>query len=1415
MNIRIPLAVLLSAMLLPALSQGALIGPAGHTNDFATLPAIADWATADIPGTATSINTMQSLNTAVQAINATNIRTQLVASTGVGANSPAAQALATWSSDGQFIQTRSSGVAATVLMANLVNASGTNQEFVTINFDFATNALVMEDLPAWAVYYSVQGIPGTWREVLELTAFHAATMQVTLALGRAWTNGSTLYLLLADDNAAGPTDTALQLDNFRVRWEGPGAPASVGPGGYTNSFATTLSLEGWSTRPISNNVTANPANIPSLDALVQPNPASLILTPPGTAVGNLPDASGMAVWSTGGFLQTRPTVVPGTLLLARLANATGQDINSALISYDFRLGSGPASAAGEQINGHRVFFSHTGQPNSWTNLPSLTATNTGRYATNVSLGVWPNGGTMYLLWADANGTTSPDAAYQIDNFSVAFIPILLSHPQSQVVTPGATVTLAATAAGAGPLAYQWRFEGQNIPGANTPTLILTNIQAHQAGSYVLVVSNPAGSAQSMPATISMESTCIPAAVSQSPLSTSTAVGGAPTFTVSATGTLPLAYQWRFEGAHIEGATNAVLTIANAMAGKAGRYDVVVTNRCGSSTSEVAVLVVREGLSGFVWNDLNADRLWQRGLLRGTNLVLVLDNSSSTMEAFGGGQVPDVNQDGQANTILDAELLALIALNDRLVAEGLGSSVRVAVIPFAASAAALDLNPVASGIQIAALPSADADQNGVRDVEQALRAVDFSNGTDYHNALQAAGSALQAMGGSGGGGTVLFLSDGEPNTVPYAQDVVALQSAGAHLRAFGAGTNASLAALQLIDPSARIFRTSEELVNFFNLASLGQDGEPGMPGVEVYLDLNTNGMRDPLEPTLSTLPNDPLTPILDEAGGYHFVGLTAGVYTVRQVVPEGYRQTFPPCNAPHVVTLAAGSSIEGLNFGNTALTNPEPPALLKTLVQGSGTVSVFPLRAQYMACETVTLTATPAGCYWAFGYWTDGFSNHTQNPLEVRLGFENCYTAVFTNLVPNCGAGAVSIRVNGRTGDPIFVTNRADVCLQSSLTNVVLRYTTDCSQPSPASPVFTNCFTIFYAGNFPDLFTTVIRAAAFDSNGLLVAQQACPVTIVLTNDCPGFYRLFATVRGGAGGLLAGGTVTLSPVKDPYPCGAVIDLQAIPAEGWEFMGWLGDAGGADPMASVTMTEPRCVDAVFGTRLTTQALPGGSIHRSLQGEVVPYGSLVRLVAQPDPGHYFTGWSGSASGTNATLNFTIQSANPALVAGFAQLSSLPPGQFTLSTRLEGRGAVLSRPYRTTYASGVLVTNTAQPDAGQQFLGWSGDTNGMIVLSPASMYLPMNANRSIRATFTRGPQMLVVECQGVQGRDAFKIDVSGEPDLPYAIQATSELRTPASLTQWTTLGVVSNRIGVATFLDRSWSTYPQRFYRAVATSLP
>ncbi|MBI1841954.1 MAG: chitobiase/beta-hexosaminidase C-terminal domain-containing protein [Verrucomicrobia bacterium] len=79
-------------------------------------------------------------------------------------------------------------------------------------------------------------------------------------------------------------------------------------------------------------------------------------------------------------------------------------------------------------------------------------------------------------------------------------PFISAHPVGQTVLPGADTTLTAAAVGASPLSYQWFYNQTNdIPGATSSSLSLTNLDPIQTGLYSLTASNAYGSVTSAPA----------------------------------------------------------------------------------------------------------------------------------------------------------------------------------------------------------------------------------------------------------------------------------------------------------------------------------------------------------------------------------------------------------------------------------------------------------------------------------------------------------------------------------------------------------------------------------------------------------------------------------------------------------------------------------------------------------------------------------------------------------------------------------------------------------------------------------------------------------------------------------------------------------------------------------------------------
>jgi hypothetical protein len=173
-------------------------------------------------------------------------------------------------------------------------------------------------------------------------------------------------------------------------------------------------------------------------------------------------------------------------------------------------------------------------------------------------------------------------------------PQISSQPQNREVAAGATATFSVQATGTAPLQYQWQFNGATIPNANSSSLIISNVQSSDAGGYSVVVGNNFGSMTSTVATLTIFTAPTAPVIVSHPQSQSVSAGGTALFSVTATGTQPLAYQWRFNGSILPGATRSSLVISNAQPQHNGIYSVQVRNVAGIAISDDARLTVITG-----------------------------------------------------------------------------------------------------------------------------------------------------------------------------------------------------------------------------------------------------------------------------------------------------------------------------------------------------------------------------------------------------------------------------------------------------------------------------------------------------------------------------------------------------------------------------------------------------------------------------------------------------------------------------------------------------------------------------------------------------------------------------------------------------------------------------------------------------
>ncbi len=189
------------------------------------------------------------------------------------------------------------------------------------------------------------------------------------------------------------------------------------------------------------------------------------------------------------------------------------------------------------------------------------------------------------------------------NLSV-LTPPSVTDPADADVCEGDPISMSVTASGSSPFTYQWRRDGVDIPGATMSSFDIPSPVASDAGSYDVVVSNDCGSVTSGSANVTVGEA---PTITAQPVGGMFAVGATVTLTVAVDGTGPFSYQWLLDGLEILGETGSTLTITDAQPTDSGVYEVVITNACGSVTSQIAtVMVDPDPDPAFIRGDCNSD-----------------------------------------------------------------------------------------------------------------------------------------------------------------------------------------------------------------------------------------------------------------------------------------------------------------------------------------------------------------------------------------------------------------------------------------------------------------------------------------------------------------------------------------------------------------------------------------------------------------------------------------------------------------------------------------------------------------------------------------------------------------------------------------------------------------------------------------
>ncbi|HWD18230.1 MAG TPA: choice-of-anchor tandem repeat GloVer-containing protein [Verrucomicrobiae bacterium] len=171
-----------------------------------------------------------------------------------------------------------------------------------------------------------------------------------------------------------------------------------------------------------------------------------------------------------------------------------------LVSFNAGNGGHPAGALIQGIDGN--FYGTTvwggdlttgngnGFGTAFRVTPSGTLTTV--LAFNGVNGGWPYAGLTLGsdgLYYGATTRGGSDAGGVVFRFDVSSPLSLPQQPDDQSASLGANIPFRVLALGAAPLSYQWSFNGVPLVNATNATLMVTNVQLTNAGSYSVVVTN--------------------------------------------------------------------------------------------------------------------------------------------------------------------------------------------------------------------------------------------------------------------------------------------------------------------------------------------------------------------------------------------------------------------------------------------------------------------------------------------------------------------------------------------------------------------------------------------------------------------------------------------------------------------------------------------------------------------------------------------------------------------------------------------------------------------------------------------------------------------------------------------------------------------------------------------------------------
>ena len=528
-------------------------------------------------------------------------------------------------------------------------------------------------------------------------------------------------------------------------------------------------------------------------------------------------------------------------------------------------------------------------------------------------------GTYSVTVSNVVGSVTSSGATLAVNTS----PVFVSQPHAEVALAGTSVTFGVTASGSSSFNYQWRKNGVPIPGATGATLTLFSVSAADAGNYDVQVSNSLGLVGSSLAQLTIVTAPVAPVITAQPVARTATVGSSVTLSVAANGAPAPSYQWRKNGAPINGANGSTLTLNNVQSGDAANYDVVINNSVGNVVSLPAGLrVIARSYAGVYFGSF--------GSSLGDFALFVRDDNTGVFLGYLPGSV--------------APVVSLnITVNDAgQFSFGQGAVASASAIVNSdepARAAALSAVNVAGTIGTDGSLSG-AVQGGASTTLSGTRAPDLGGTQSFIGFYQA--------GGTSNGATVYTIAG--PNNVAFAIAQSGTVSDGGRGSINAAGqvsvTTSRSTILETIAPTGTVSGTSsgaitatlnggnesllalQRLVNISSRARVGSGDSVAIAGFVISGEESKTVLIRAVGPTLATAPFNLsgalTTPRLELFRGQTSLAVNTGIGANRAAIDAAGSQAgaFPlgssGADAAILTTLAPGNYTAILSSTSAAL-----------------------------------------------------------------------------------------------------------------------------------------------------------------------------------------------------------------------------------------------------------------------------------------------------------------------------------------------------------------------------------------------------------------------------------------------------------------------------------------------------------------